>query len=287
MHEKKLPSSLQSDSLRDTQPRERGNGSRHVLRNIKALENYEVRAADGKLGLIRDFYFDKKHWAVRYFVVDTIGFLSEHWALVSPIDCEKIDWKTRQFHLASTREKVNNSPPFDLQRPITLQYEKEYFEYYGWSHYWGAGGSGVWSGKANPRSLVHGPLGNASPTYDEDSDHELRSIRQVTGYRVLASDGDIGGVEDFIVDDKTWAIRYLVIDCPNWWLDRKVLVEPCWAHHVGWAERNFFVNLPREVIKNSPEWRPGMPVNREYKKRLFDYYSLSGYLCDQGGVRAA
>ena len=62
----------------------------------------------------------------------------------------------------------------------------------------------------------------------ERDDPHLRSSRAVTGYHIQATDGDLGHVEDFIVDDHSWTIRYMVLDTTNWWPGKKVLVAPDW-----------------------------------------------------------
>jgi sporulation protein YlmC with PRC-barrel domain len=111
----------------------------------------------------------------------------------------------------------------------------------------------------------------------DDDDPHLRSVREVTGYHIQGTDGEIGHVDDLIVDDTTWAIRYLVIDTRNWWLDRKVLVAPHWADRISWDVRKVYVNLKREQVKHSPEWHPDAPVNREYEARLYDYYGRPTY----------
>ena len=109
----------------------------------------------------------------------------------------------------------------------------------------------------------------------------LRSVRaEVVGYRIQGTDDAIGHVDDFIVDDETWAIRYLAIDTGNWWLDKKVLVAPHWAQSTSWDESTVFVNLRRETIKHSPEWNADAPVNREYETRLYDYYGRPAYWRD-------
>jgi hypothetical protein len=97
------------------------------------------------------------------------------------------------------------------------------------------------------------------------------------GYHIEGTDAAIGHVDDFIIDDETWAVRYLVIDTRNWWLDKKVLVAPHWTSRISWAEKKVFVDLSRQAIKNSPEWNPTAPINREYEARLYDYYGRPVY----------
>jgi len=75
----------------------------------------------------------------------------------------------------------------------------------------------------------------ASASGRRDDPH-LRSTRQVTGYHIHATDGELGHVEDFIVDDENWAVRFLVVDTRNWLPGKKVLLSPQWIERVEWAD---------------------------------------------------
>ncbi|MGQ9572218.1 MAG: PRC-barrel domain-containing protein [Dehalococcoidia bacterium] len=105
----------------------------------------------------------------------------------------------------------------------------------------------------------------------ESEDPHLRSVKEVTGYHIQATDGEIGHVEDFILDDEDWVIRYMVVDTRNWLPGKKVLVAPGWVENIDWSESKVAVGLSREEIKDSPEYDPSAPVNREYEVRLYDY----------------
>ena len=113
-------------------------------------------------------------------------------------------------------------------------------------------------------------------------DVHLRSANEVRGYHVQGRDGAIGHIADFIVDDETWAVRYLVIDTKNWWFGKKVLVAPHWANRVSWPERKVYVDLARDDIEKSPEWNPAEAINREYETRLYDYYGRPVYWSSTG-----
>lgn len=67
-------------------------------------------------------------------------------------------------------------------------------------------------------------------------DPHLRSTHDVSGHHIQAADGEIGHAEDFIIDEETWAIHYLIIDAQNWWPGEKVLVSPQWIERVSWSE---------------------------------------------------
>ncbi|MEO8211559.1 MAG: PRC-barrel domain-containing protein [Myxococcales bacterium] len=127
-------------------------------------------------------------------------------------------------------------------------------------------------------------LSTARSTHTDEptGDAHLRSARELRGYHLQGSDDSIGHVADFIVDDVTWEVRYLVIDTSNWWLGKKVLVAPRWASHVAWAERKVFVDLSREAIKNSPDWNGEDAINREYETRVYDYYDRGAYWVPSG-----
>jgi uncharacterized protein YrrD len=65
-------------------------------------------------------------------------------------------------------------------------------------------------------------------------DAHLQPATAVMGYAMQAEDGEIGHVKDVLVDDKAWAIRYLVVDTEKWWGGKTVLVSPAWLTRVTW-----------------------------------------------------
>ena len=251
-----------------------------MLRSVKDFENYQVKATDDDVGSVRDFYFDDEHWTIRYLVVDTGAFFSGRRVLVSPVSFREADATTRQFHLALTRAKVKNGPSIDLDKPVSRQYERDYFRYYGWPYYWGFGAEGIWGGETNPARLGGRTWSDLGEPEKEAGDPHLRSVREVVGYHVHGKDGEIGHVDDFIVDDETWALRYLVIDTGDWLRDKRVLVAPRWAESISWEDHEVVVNLTRQKIQDSPAWNPEAPVNREYEDRLYDYYGRPVYWRD-------
>jgi hypothetical protein len=117
----------------------------------------------------------------------------------------------------------------------------------------------------------------AQAVEEQQGDPHLQSTREVIDYYIEARDGDIGHVEDFIIDDEAWAIRYLVVNTRNWWPGKKVLVAPQWISEIRWGDAQVHVDMTREHIKDSPEFDPAAPVNRAYEERLFDYYGRPKY----------
>jgi hypothetical protein len=247
-----------------------------MLRSLKDLERYRVRATDGDVGSVVNFLFDDERWVVRYLVVETSGFFDGRRVLISPISFREATWSTRQFHLALTMDKVKNSPSVNADEPVSRQHERQYYGYYGYPYYWGS--AGPWGMGAYPGLLaaMERKNGPAMPS-DSSGDVHLRSAKEVQGYRIQGSDEAIGHVDDFIVDDETWEVRYLVISTSNWWIGKTVLVAPRWTERVSWEDRKVYVDMTRQAVKSSPEWNAVAGINREYEVRLYDYYGRPVY----------
>ena len=246
-----------------------------MLHNIKTLEKYKLDSLDGEIGGVDDFYFDDRYWTIRYLVANTGNWLTGRQVLISPFALVAAISDEEQIAVDLTKQQIEDSPPLASDKPVSRQFETDYYGYYGWAPYWG--GAFTWGAYPYPQP-TNAPEGVVPPPTDWDKgDPHLRSTRHVTGYHVQASDDGIGHVEDFIVDDETWAIRYLVIDTRNWWPGKKVLVSPEWIDRISWDEAKVFVNVPRETVKQGPEYSGESPITREYEDRLHRHYQRKGY----------
>jgi hypothetical protein len=151
--------------------------------------------------------------------------------------------------------------------------------YFGFPGYWLTPRNAVGFGAPNPLAVLQPEPGEESHLDRPDKSHgdpHLRSTSEVAGYSLHASDGDIGHLDDFIVDENAWAIRYVVI-MRGWLLGKKVLLSPEWIGRVSWEEEQVFVPLTRETIKNAPVWDDTQPISRAFENRLHDYYGRRGY----------
>lgn len=240
-----------------------------MLRSVKEFVGYDIKALDGKIGTAKDLCFDDVSWAVRYLVVDTGRWLPGRLVLLAPAALDHPDWGRKTLPVLLTREQVEKSPPIDADKPVSMQREAELHRYYGW-----------------PLYPIYPPPGDVLPTppppppkgqQPESSDPHLRSFMEVAGYHIQATDDRIGHLDDMIVEDSTWHLRYLVVDTRNWLPGRKVLVAPQWVTRISWDDRILSVDLPLETVRNSPELDYGQPVNREYELRLYDYYGRPKY----------
>jgi hypothetical protein len=249
-----------------------------MLYRLTSLFGYRLHATDGELGQVRDVYFDDHAWTVRYFVVRTGPWLVGQSVLISPLSAEGADDEEETLAVALTRQQVKDAPGAGTAPPVTRQHEQELVEYYGWAPYWQPVGAPAGGDLALPmKGSVHpdsvGPEERTQPSGDPC----LRSVDEVTGYRIQATDGEIGHLEDFIADTTTWAIRYAVVDTGNWLPGRKVLLSRDWVARVDWSERLAVLDLSCDAIEAAPGFEPDAPLDREYEQRLHEHYGRSPY----------
>jgi hypothetical protein len=241
-----------------------------MLRSMKDLEGFSLGATDGVIGRVRDFYFDDEAWVIRYLIVETGDKREDRRVLISPIGIGPPDWTQRIFPVSITRDQVRGSPDIDTDKPVSRQQEMGYLGYYGYGNYWG--GSGLWGAGFYPDILQGGLARQTASKEHAHDDHHLRSGNDVMRYYVHASDGDIGHVQGFLVDDGSWAIRYLIVNTSNWWLGHEVLVAPEWISAVSWAESTVAVDLSREAVKSSPIYDAKQSLDREQESAIHAHY---------------
>jgi hypothetical protein len=248
-----------------------------MLINSKALNGYRLDSIDGEIGAAKEFYFDDQHWTIRYLVADTGSWLTGRTVLISPYALLGVNKAEHIISINLTKKQIEDSPPLSRDKPVSRQFEESYYGYYGWPEYWG----GPYSWGPTPYIERDRERWNDRARNDKPWDPHLRSTRDVTDHHVEASDGEIGHVEDFIIDDETWTIRYLVVGTRNWWPGKKVLVSPRWIDRVSWTDSKVFTALSRESIKRSPEYTESAILNREFEDALHQHYKRKGYWMDE------
>lgn len=247
-----------------------------MLRSVKSLFGYAIKAQDGDIGKTVDFYFDDEFWTIRYLIADTHVWLQGKKVLISFHLFEKHPvWDTKEFPVELTKQKVKDSPDIDEAQPVSREKERELLQYYSWPVYW----QGTPPMTAPPVPPLFAPPNERAPNPSpkQETATHLRSVKEVSGYHLKAKDGEIGHVKDFIVDDDDWSIRYMVVDTGKWLPGRKVLIAPCWIVEFRWLESLVIIDLYLEEIRQSPPFDPDEPVNREYEERLYDYYGKPKY----------
>ena len=263
-----------------------------MLRNASEIKGYAITASDGRLGTVSDFLFDDSSWLVRWMVVDTGKWLSGRKVLLPPSVLGHLDPRQKEFSVRLTMQEVKDSPEVDTEQSVSRQMETKVYDYYGWSPYWGTGfymggarymrGSGAMSGVdyVGGVGLASRSLGSTrreehGADARNDGDPHLRSTEAVTGYHIHAIDGEIGHVEDFLIQDADWSIRYLVVDTKNWWPGKKVLISPRSIRDIDWTDRLVNLGVVRQTVKDSPGYDPSITVDRAYDDKFLTYYGIS------------
>ncbi len=239
-----------------------------MLGKVRTIKGYSLEGIDGEIGKVEEFYFDDRHWTIRYLVANTGDWLTGRKVLISPYALVAVSDEKKSISINLMKSQIEGSPSLDSDKPVSRQFENEYNGYYGWPNYWsGSLAWGLYPFIARDRKEI--PL----PVVEEVAgDPHLRSTDEVTGYHIQATDGEIGHVDDFIIDDVTWDIRYLIVKTQNWLPGKKILVSPQWIGSVSWDESKVFVNLLRETIRDSPEYSEDTLLTTEYESGLHRHY---------------
>jgi hypothetical protein len=262
-----------------------------MIRSARQMHKFEVMASDGRIGAIDDIYFDDERWAIRYVVIDTGRWLPGRRVLISPLSIARTEWNDQRLLLAISREEVKHSPDIDTHQPVSRRREREYFDYYGYPYYWGH--AGLWGAHAIPMLPTAQELAErraraaeAERQAVEQGDAHLRSVSAVMDYRIRATDGDLGHVEDVLFDDLSWAMRYLVVDTRNWWFGKHVLVAPEWISDISWAGRSVAVAMTRQSLKNAPPYHRAQHIDRQWELEYYQHLQQPGYWLTADDARA-
>jgi hypothetical protein len=184
-----------------------------------------VIATDGEMGVIRNFLIDDRSWAIHY-VVGHLGTWPKRRDVVLPIAAvEQPDWVKRIFQARLTKEQVRDSPDVDSEKPVSRQQEIAMEEYWGKMAYWAY---------TQMETGAPMPTGRKYPVRTKE-DPDLRGAVNLIDYQVWATDGEIGRLEGFIMDEASWHLGYMDVKAGDWLLSRSILIPTRWIKSVSWA----------------------------------------------------
>lgn len=249
-----------------------------MFNSVSHLTAARVQAVDGDIGPVEDLLFDDHHWAIRYLVVDAGTWLAERDVLISPYSIKQPVGRDRLIQVALTRRLIRSSPPLDIERPVSREQEQAFERHYHYPAYWDGGG--LWALGAMPYPSMARPphAGDPEAACTYPAGMQLRSTEQTSGYEVQAIDHGIGQVQDFVFDDESWQIRYLVVDTRSWWPGgRQVLIALSWLDRIDWARQQIHVSLTREEVRCSPAYQDVASIHRDYEIQLHASYQRPGY----------
>lgn len=247
-----------------------------MLIKASLIKGCGIAASDGHLGTVAEVLFDDATWVVRWLVVDTGHWLPGRKVLLPPSALGPIDPTGQAFPVKLTMQQVKDSPSAERDRPVSRQMETDIYDHYGWAPYWASdlymGGYGYLGGAMAAPSPLEVRHREDDSTHQYDGDPHLRSMEAVTGYHIHATDGEIGHVEDFLMEETDWHIHYIVIDTRNWWPGKQVLISPRSARQIDWTHKRIDLGVDRQTVKDSPPYDAATTVDHVYEDNFRSYY---------------
>lgn len=230
-----------------------------MLRSIRELLGYGVEATDGRIGVVKDLLFNQYGWCVCHVMIDLTDLIPGKRVVLPPESFGQPGTRDTSFPVNLSCEELKNGPTLEIDEVEYRKHADELCLHHGWEPCWRC------------------PSMKSEQGKEPEEDMQMRSCREIMSYGVEATDGSIGHVEDLILDDSEWIIRYFVVHTRTWLPGRKVLVAPSWIAQIVWDELKVYVSHTRQEVKESPVFDPSEPVNRKYEEVLYDYYGRPKY----------
>ncbi len=262
-----------------------------MLHKLNDLDGFHIHATDGFIGSVRDFYFDDKQWVIRYFIAQAGIWLENRKVLLTPISIKYLNLEEKIVNLSITMNQVKNSPLIDIKLPVSREYEVDYLSYYGYPFYWG--NTGLWGAFASPGMISSATAEASEPREDDpqiaetfaaidkvrrkNGDRHLRSCKEIQGYHIQGVDAQIGNLQGMLVDEDTWAVRYLIVNTSSWWPGHQVLLSPSWIRDINWGDAKISVEMTQQEVKDAPLFDPDVPFSHQNELGLHDHYGRAGY----------
>lgn len=245
-----------------------------MLRSVRKCKEYALAAKDGRIGHIREFYFDDDTWTIRWVVAQAGNWLTGRLVLLSPKTLGIINDEDKTIAVDLTRDQVRTSPSPETNRPVSRQFEVDYYTYFGWPYYWV--GPYLWGPSPYPVLPAEVPdlASEMARRTHPKMDLHLRSTDEVSGYHIGARDGEIGHVDDFLFGDTDWSIHYVTVETRNWLPGKHVLVPPPWIKEIQWEDSKVRVEASREDIRQAPAYDAAQPVDADLEQRLSQYFEI-------------
>jgi uncharacterized protein YrrD len=231
-----------------------------MIRSLKQLYDEKLGSVDGEIGEVKDFYFNDQQWVVRYVVANTGSWLASQQVLLSPHAFGSFLQDGDSLLINLTRKQIENSPSIANHKPVSRQFEEEYYRYYGWPSYWD--GTEMWGTAGFPVA----PPPHLTPITEElwdnqdylGDDAHLQSTKALVGYHIRANDEVIGHLTDFVMDCRNWKIRHVIVETGHWFTEKEIAISPRHIGSISYEDSTVFVNLSKEAILNASEFQmPG------------------------------
>ena len=241
-----------------------------MLRTLSSLYRYTLHTREGELGNIADAYFEDETWVIRYLVVDLNRWLPGRKVLVPPAIAERPKDETGQLPVEMTRESVRTAPDFKTEQPVSRQLEDRLHSFFGWQPYWAGEPEG---GQTSPRvpsgdEMTGDREADSTPKEAPTGNPNLRSARDLIGYKIEAATQPVGTLTDLLVDDESWMVRYLVIDVGQPDTTRQVVIAADTVEKVDWHQFAIFLDLERDSVERAPSFEAAPVLPEALERQL-------------------
>lgn len=246
-----------------------------MLHSLNDLVGFRLFSQDDEpVGVIVDLLFDAQVSMTRYLLIEPESWWPHGELLLAPEALDRPDPDHRRVRARIPFERLKSAPRHRTPAVPERDEEVRLHEHFRWRPYWT---SGVLS-ELIPYWGLAGAEASAAAAHDRsEPDEPLRRARKVLSFEIATSDGQVGRVDDLVLDLDSWTFRYLVVDTSGWLPGKRVLVSPQWLRRVDWSRRTLVLDLPIDRIRSSPEYDRSAALDRRFEEMLHEHVGRQGY----------
>lgn len=249
-----------------------------MLLATSTIEGSKIEATDGRIGSVETFLFDEEQWVLRYIVAHHGFWIFGRTVLLSPVSVRGTLDDGTSIRVGLSKDQIRNAPAAELARPISRRKEEQFHRYYQIPVYWG--GSGLWGSAMTPMeagTVTYEPDPNKEPLDAAEEEYHLRSTHELEEYRLDTADGKAGTVAGFIIEDTTWAVRYLRVETERSAGGGSLFISPHWVDSISWIERKITLDIARDRLTEAPTVGVEGEIDREDEERLHQFFGKPRY----------
>ncbi|VUD66697.1 hypothetical protein TDB9533_03665 [Thalassocella blandensis] len=235
---------------------------------LSELKHFTLAATDNNdIGEPKDFLLDDKQWAVRYVVLKAHPWIPlTKKVLLSPVSLKLPNVGEHTIQAELTHDAIKNGPLLDDHLPVSRANEIELFHHYGYAYYWM--GPGLWGTYPHPGALVDQNAldlqKQAGPHREgEHNESHLRSFKELRNYAVKVGDFTIGEVLDFVMDDTSWRVEYVVVAGEETSSKHFRLIPMNQINRVAWEDRAIYIDMSRDEFSRLREYDNQKEISSE------------------------
>lgn len=218
-----------------------------MLCSERALRGTSLLARDGEAGRVHELYVDETNWQVNTVVIDNGNWPVGRLVLLGTNVIEELDVVTPSLKVGLTRDEVAAASTVSSHPPATLHREAELHAHHDWPVLWTAGNPMV--SRLMPEQA---PMEDAETAAGTPVAPHLLGTRDISGYQVVALDGDAGQVDDLLVDCSVWTITSIVV-APGVWRRRQPVIVPiAQVRGISRDELKLNLGVPLEELHGMP-----------------------------------